>query len=300
VQGEGAAEQITAAIRGFNTLQEGGVTPKPDLLIVGRGGGSLEDLMAFNEENVVRAIADSDIPVISAVGHETDTTLSDFAADLRAPTPTGAAEKAVPVRAEIQELLIEYERRIIGGMNRSLLERKSRLETLSAKLGDPARLLETQSQRIDHIGDKLKNGFTRILDAKSTRLIQTSSRLRHPKDSLEQRTQILKRWSEQLTALGVKLTIDPEKRLTHAGKMLEAYSFENVLKRGFAVIRDTDNTVITNPETIHSGQHLNIQFKDNKRVQAVAGQAAQDIAPTPKKPKPVKKSENPPDQTSLF
>ncbi len=297
VQGDGAADQITAAINGFNALPEGGAVPRPDLMIVGRGGGSLEDLMAFNEENVVRAIADSAIPVISAVGHETDTTLSDYAADLRAPTPTGAAEKAVPVRAEIIELLLEYDRRIIGGMNRNLAERKSRLETLSAKLGDPSRLLETQNQRIDHIGDKLKNGFTRILDSKSRNLIEASSRLRHPKDRLEERTQILKRWGEQLEALGPKIIIDPEKRLNHAGKMLEAYSFENVLKRGFAVIRDTQDNVITTADAIQSGQYLNIQFKNNKRVQATAGTSAK---PLQQKPKPDKKSTNPPDQTSLF
>ena len=101
VQGEGSAEQIAAAIRGFNALPEGGRIPRPDLLIVARGGGSLEDLWSFNEEIVVRAAAESAIPLISAVGHETDITLIDFAADKRAPTPTAAAEMAVPVRAEL-------------------------------------------------------------------------------------------------------------------------------------------------------------------------------------------------------
>ena len=101
MQGEGSAEQVAAAIRGFNALPEGGTIPRPDLLIVARGGGSLEDLWSFNEEIVVRAAADSMIPLISAVGHETDITLIDFAADKRAPTPTAAAEMAVPVRAEL-------------------------------------------------------------------------------------------------------------------------------------------------------------------------------------------------------
>ena len=101
VQGEGSAEQVAAAIRGFNALPEGGKIPRPDLLIVARGGGSLEDLWSFNEEIVVRAAADSMIPLISAVGHETDITLIDFAADKRAPTPTAAAEMAVPVRSEL-------------------------------------------------------------------------------------------------------------------------------------------------------------------------------------------------------
>src|SRR6185437_10628071 len=104
VQGEGAASQIAAAIRGFNQLDQ-----KPDLLIVARGGGSLEDLWAFNEESVVRAVAESQIPVISAVGHETDVTLVDFAADKRAPTPTAAAEFAVPVRSQLAQMLFQYE-----------------------------------------------------------------------------------------------------------------------------------------------------------------------------------------------
>src|SRR5690606_18080221 len=120
VQGKGAKEQITAAIKGFNTLPQGGGVPRPDLIIVARGGGSLEDLWAFNEEEVVRAAAASDIPLISAVGHETDTTLIDYAADRRAPTPTAAAEIAVPVRAEWLAGVMDYRPRLHNAVSRML------------------------------------------------------------------------------------------------------------------------------------------------------------------------------------
>src|SRR5690348_1592452 len=137
VQGEGAAEQVAAAIEGFNRLKPGGAVPRPDLLIVARGGGSLEDLMAFNEEIVVRAAAASAIPLISAVGHETDTTLIDYASDRRAPTPTAAAEMAVPVRMELMAELAAKGGRLKGGLARLFGDRRIRLEGLARGLPDP-------------------------------------------------------------------------------------------------------------------------------------------------------------------
>ncbi|MBO6827913.1 MAG: exodeoxyribonuclease VII large subunit, partial [Sneathiella sp.] len=141
VQGETAAEQVATAIHGFNNLTgEDKGLPRPDLIIVARGGGSLEDLWAFNEEVVVRAAAESRIPLISAVGHETDTTLIDYASDRRAPTPTAAAEMAVPVRSELLAYVEDMDRRIRRGLTRSISEKRDRLQGLSRGLRDPKSL----------------------------------------------------------------------------------------------------------------------------------------------------------------
>ena len=155
VQGEKAAAEVAAAIAGFNSLPPSGPVPRPDVLIVARGGGSLEDLWAFNEEIVVRAAAASEIPLISAVGHETDTTLIDFASDRRAPTPTAAAEMAVPVRADLLTETLDYAKRLAGGMTRLLRESTMELAGLARGLGDPRRLIEERQQRLDVSGERL-------------------------------------------------------------------------------------------------------------------------------------------------
>src|SRR5579884_1519058 len=154
VQGDGAAEEIAAAIRGFNSLARDGPIPRPDLLIVARGGGSIEDLWAFNEEIVVRAAAASAIPLISAVGHETDTTLIDFVSDRRAPTPTAAAEIATPVLAELKALTADYERRLVSCSSRQLEHARTRLLGASRGLPRPMDLLALASQRFDHASSR--------------------------------------------------------------------------------------------------------------------------------------------------
>src|SRR5882724_1102387 len=170
VQGEKAAAEVAAAIAGFNRLPEQGPVPRPEVLIVARGGGSLEDLWAFNEEIVVRAAAASTIPLISAVGHETDTTLIDFASDRRAPTPTAAAEMAVPVRADLLAQTLDHGTRMVGGINRQLREAVLHLSGLVRGLGDPRRLIEERQQRLDERGERLAMATRQLIKRQANAL----------------------------------------------------------------------------------------------------------------------------------
>lgn len=304
VQGDKAADQIAAAITGFQNIDKHGL-PRPDLIIVARGGGSLEDLMAFNEENVVRAVAASTIPLISAVGHETDTTLIDYVSDLRAPTPTAAAEHAVPVRAELLAQILDDERRLVNGVSRLMAENTHRLEAMSRGLGDPVQILEVKSQAFDHLSDKIAHVFKHYLSGKNERLIQTGARLSTPAHRLSQAGQMLERWSDQLSAVPEKLVEPLDKRLENLGRMLEAYSFENVLSRGFSVIRTPEGALISRAAQTKAGQNIVIQFQKQEKVSALVQPVDGSAPPPPKMPKPSKPKspQKPPpniNQQSLF
>lgn len=186
VQGESAAAQVAAAIRGFDALQPGGAVPRPDLLIVARGGGSLEDLWAFNEEVVVRAVADCTIPVISAVGHETDTTLIDFVADVRAPTPTAAAELAVPVRADLIQRTGDAGQRAWAALAARLRHARSEVDGLARGLPDPHTLVGTKTQFLDDRAERLANAAAKLAPDRAARLAGIAGRLRHPRELLRE------------------------------------------------------------------------------------------------------------------
>ncbi|MEA2841107.1 MAG: exodeoxyribonuclease large subunit [Methylobacteriaceae bacterium] len=168
VQGETSAAEVSAAIRGFNALEAG--FPRPDVLIVARGGGSLEDLLGFSEELVVRAVAEGVIPLISAIGHETDTTLIDFAADLRAPTPTGAAEKCVPVRAELLQSVNNVGARLAAASHRKVERRRSDLRALSRALPSAENVLAVPRQRLDAAGQRLTSRVSASLNERRLRI----------------------------------------------------------------------------------------------------------------------------------
>src|ERR1700733_2258640 len=177
VQGDGAAERIAAAIAGFDALPAGGAIPRPDVLIVARGGGSLEDLMAFNEEIVVRAAAACRIPLISAVGHETDTTLIDFVSDRRAPTPTAAAEMAIPARSDLIADLAQKAARLIGALNRLAQESRLRLSRVERGIPDPPALLGSARQRLDDRSERAILALPSLLARRRAVLTSVERRL---------------------------------------------------------------------------------------------------------------------------
>lgn len=264
VQGEGAAEQVAKAINGFNALPEGGDVPRPDVLIVARGGGSMEDLWAFNEEIVVRAAAASRIPLISAVGHETDTTLIDFASDLRAPTPTAAAEKAVPVRAELLAQTAMLGQRLEEARRRLVSDRADRLQGLARGLPRPRDLLTLPSQRVDDMGERLPRALLSGVERRRTRLAALSAKV-SPLLILERIAAGRRRAADagdRLQRQSRALLADKTSMLAGLQRLLQSLSYEQVLARGFVVVRDGDGRPLISAATVMPGGDLDLQFAD--------------------------------------
>ena len=220
VQGDGAAAEIAAGIEGFNALKPGGPVPRPDVLIVARGGGSLDDLMAFNEEAVVRAAAGSSIPLVSAVGHETDTTLIDHAADLRAPTPTGAAEMVVPVRLDLLAQVSDDGRRLVGGMARLLEDRAARLGGMARGLPDLGRMVEDLTQRLDDRAQRLALAGPALLERRAGELDRAFGRLKSPRDLVVLRAADLGHAGRALTGAAGRLLDERGRTLAHLAARL--------------------------------------------------------------------------------
>ena len=314
VQGDGAKDQIARAIRGFDEIEAGGPIPRPDLVIVARGGGSLEDLWSFNEEEVVRAAAACSIPLISAVGHETDTTLIDFASDRRAPTPTAAAEMAVPVRAELAAQIEDDGARLATGVARRLSDCDVKLTGLARGLGDPMARIEQAQQRLDFASQNMVNALGARLDRFEARL---QRRIPSPAERVER---VQARFGEVAGRLRLapieRAVADHQReldRLTRNGarsldrflerrneelssleRVLEANSFERVLDRGFVLVRDGEGAPVLSSASTTDGMPVSLQFRDGAKT-ATIGEGESVKKPPKPRAKPVS-----PKQESLF
>jgi len=271
VQGEGAAAEVAAAVRGFDAMPDG---ERPDLVIVARGGGSIEDLWAFNDEAVVRAVAACSIPVISAVGHETDTTLVDHAADRRAPTPTAAAEIAVPVLADLRHTIAQYGARTTRCANRYHERGRERLGALVRVLPRRDQLLGPQRQRADEAGQRLDRGLERRATRARAALDGAAGALR---PALLGRG--LDRARERLGAAWRPRALDPamaraRDRLAATGRLLRSLNPDSVLDRGYARVTDRGGGTLTGAAAARAAGALTLRFRDGERVDATVDSQA--------------------------
>ena len=337
VQGDTCAAEVARAIEGFNGLPEGGKIPRPDVIIVARGGGSLEDLWGFNDEIVVRAAASSMIPLVSAVGHETDWTLIDHAADRRAPTPTAAAEMTVPVRSEMAAQTDALARRLVGATLRLSERRRADVRALARALPSAEDVLAMPRQRLDRAGENLPRRLAAALNDRHLKLNRLGALVaRHsPRAELARRTERIAGLGERLrraliTRRDTELATCKSQRerlkgahqrmrnalracnerrsrdLSSVLKLMDSMSHKSVLARGFALVRDggADGAPVRSALAIASGQALTLQFADGA-VAATAGGGGAPAQPdpperqkAPKAPKAAVKS--PASQGSLF
>ena len=285
VQGKGAETKIAAAIDGFNALPRDGAVPRPDILIVARGGGSLEDLWCFNEEVVARAVAASEIPLISAVGHETDTTLIDYVADKRAPTPTAAAEFAAPVRSELQSELLNKERRFAAAATRLIETRRTSLMAATRGLGRPEDILGANTQRLDRASDGLRAGLRARLDRALTRVAGVGGRLNKNLLSAgfaKRESKIDSDWAK-IDTHTKQIMRDSHSKLSAAARVLQSVSYQSVLDRGFVLVRSQDGDLLRRADDVVAGMNGEIQFVDGVRGIAFDGEAPTEGGPAPKK-----------------
>lgn len=266
VQGEGAAEQIAGAINFFNSLPASSTIARPELLIVARGGGSIEDLWAFNEEVVVRAAANSQIPLISAVGHETDTTLIDYAADMRAPTPTAAAEMAVPVREELRLAVGQLSLRHEGAILRLLSQRNEQLQGLARGLPKPMQLLQTATQRLDDWHERLLSSLPAFLTRKEQQLTMLSAALR-PKtlqNEISRTNEKLADFSARINSAITRKIDAGNEKTNNLASLLESVNYKKILARGFALVKDKNGKLITKSQDARTSANLKIIFSDGE------------------------------------
>jgi exodeoxyribonuclease VII large subunit len=300
VQGEKCAPSVAAAIRGFNALQPGGTIPRPDLIIVARGGGSIEDLWGFNEEQVVRAAFESRIPLISAVGHETDTTLIDYVADVRAPTPTAAAELAVPVRGDLLATLAGLEERRIRALATVLQQRRQRVYDVARALPNPEEIVALQSQRLDVLSARLPRALKAMAQGKRVQLAERGAGLRPNTllQNISRKTELLQRVAGSFLTTSLRQTERWRTRLDALERLRDTLGYRATLARGYAVVRDEAGNLLASAAAAQSADRWEVEFHDG-RVQSTDLASAARIRKSPAGSRAKKPSE-PGGQGNLF
>jgi exodeoxyribonuclease VII large subunit len=258
VQGNGAAEQIAAAIK------TAGARAEVDVLIVCRGGGSLEDLWAFNEEVVARAVAASPIPVVSGVGHETDFTICDFVADLRAPTPTGAAERVSPSRDHLLSQLEMVKRRLERALSRQLIDKGQRLDFLARRLTHPGERLQRQREKLQTEQRRLSWLMTSRLDNARRRLGQLEARLLRQQPRPQELARQLDRLGARLQQSVASRMAQDKLRLAQLEASLIAMNPEAVLTRGYAIVQKRNGHAVRSPEELRQGERITLRLAEGQ------------------------------------
>jgi exodeoxyribonuclease VII large subunit len=287
VQGDAAAAQVREAVEGFNALAAGGSVPRPDLVIVARGGGSVEDLWPFNDEALARAVAGGDIPLISAVGHETDTTLIDFVSDRRAPTPTAAAEMATPVLAELAAALADYERRMLQCAGRMVEHRRARLAAAAGGLPRPSDLMAIANQRLDLAAGRLGAALEKNVAAHRHDFIRVSAPFRggllqRPITVGEQRLAALADRLSPAWQRGLRQAAD---RLDSVEKLRLSFDPRGPLARGFVFVHRADGSLARSASALKTSEAVELEFRDGRRGAVIDARAAKK-SPGPAAPAP--------------
>ncbi len=266
VQGDQAASQIASAIDGFNQMAS-----PPDLIIVARGGGSIEDLWAFNEEIVVRAAYNSKIPLISAVGHETDTTLIDYASDLRAPTPSAAAEMAVPVKADLLLMINDKKRRIDHLVAQIISNKKTYLNSITRIIFANNNLMIGAVQKLDHLSMRFERSVLSYLLDKNNYLKLMVSKIKKPLQLIENHYNKLNYNFMILAKTANNSLKNNQDKLIYLSSLLESYNYKKTLQRGFSVLRSNDNKLIKSIDQIQENNQYQLELKDGVRIMIATG-----------------------------
>ena len=267
VQGEKCPEEVIDAIEGFQLVDQSNI-PKPDIIIIARGGGSLEDLWGFNDEGVVRAAFNSKIPIISAIGHETDNTLLDLVADLRAPTPTAAAEKSVPVKVDLSNNLLDINSRLKSSILRKIKEKTDRNKTINMTFPSILKIIQYPQQRLDNINLRISLSLKSTINHFNQKFVSTAKLFK--KDILilkaQNKNEYLKSKFQFLKSNFQSFIVSRENKLNLSTGILTALSHEKVLKRGFSIIKDTDRKLIRSSKGLEKNQRLKVFFSNDDNI----------------------------------